>query len=99
MADTQELQISAARDEIRQVYEWLMRPNTATLAACEPALERAVSSMRALSRHLERLPQIPPAELKAAAVELASEIARVQILLATAAKLYLGRMRELSGSS
>jgi hypothetical protein len=98
MPDSFDRQIADARIEIRQVRDWLTRPNTATLTACEPALERAVGSMQGLSQHLETARVDPSPHLKSVAMELADEIQEVQTLLSAAAKRYFGRVHNLSPS-
>ena len=99
MPDSLDFQVAEARNEIRQVRDWLTRPNTATLTACEPALERAVGSIQELSQHLDTAREDPSPHLKTAAMELADEIQEVQTLLAAAAKLYVGRVHKLSPTS
>jgi hypothetical protein len=75
-------------DQLRQVRDWLLRPSANTLAACEPALERAVSQIAEL---LQR-PPAQDANLRPAAMALRLEILQAQTLLASAGELYFGRI-------
>jgi hypothetical protein len=97
--DPFDLQIADARSEVRQVRDWLTRPNTATLTACEPALERAVGSIQRLAGLLETAAVDPALHLQPAVLELANEIQEVQTLLSAAARLYFGRVHKLSPTS
>jgi len=81
--------IDEARDEIRQVCEWLSRPSAETMEACAPALERAVARVNELSVDLQ--PGMIE-DLRALAVEI--HVAHV--LLAAAGELHCGRMRRLA---
>jgi hypothetical protein len=97
--DPFDLQIADARSEIRQVRDWLTRPNTATLTACEPALERVVGSIQDLSLRLKTACVDRSPHCASAAMELADEIHEVQTLLSAAARLYYGRVHKLSPTS
>jgi hypothetical protein len=85
-----------ARNEVRQVCDWLLRPSTQTMEACVPAVDRAIAHLRELCAC------VPPAntksELISALTSLADEVHSARTLLAAAGSLYWGRMRRLTPS-
>jgi hypothetical protein len=81
--------LTDAREELRQVREWLLQPSAETIAACPPALEQAVACMRELSGRLD-------VNLNQPLGALAAEIASTQALLQAAGALYFGRLRRIS---
>jgi hypothetical protein len=79
--------LAQARDELRQVREWLSRPSAQTMSACPPALLRAIACFAEPA---------PNHDCAADAATLARDIADTQILLTAAAQLYLGSIRRLA---
>jgi hypothetical protein len=81
--------LTDAREELRQVREWLLQPSAETITACPPALEHAVACIRELSGQ-------PDANLTQPLRALSDEIASTQALLQAAGALYFGRLRRVS---
>jgi hypothetical protein len=81
--------LTDAREELRQVREWLLQPSAETLAACPAALEHAVACVQELSGQPDLI-LIQP--LRA----LSAEIASTQALLQAAGDLYFGRLSRVS---
>src|SRR6185295_19858599 len=52
MSESADRRLEEARNEVRQVCDWLMRPSAETMEACAPALDRAIAQIRELSAHL-----------------------------------------------
>src|SRR5437868_4310367 len=87
--------VKQARNEVRQVCEWLLRPSAQTMDACAPALERAVAHVREFSAGTQATALNNP-QLIQSLRSLANEIHSTQALLTTAGGLYFGRMRRLA---
>jgi len=81
--------LTGAREELRQVREWLLQPSAETIAACPPALEHAVACIRELSAQ-------PDYDLTQPLRALSEEITSTQALLQAAGALYFGRLRRVS---
>jgi hypothetical protein len=88
-------ELSEAQAELSQVKEWLLRPGAETVAACVPAIERAVACVRNLADHTGL--KLPSAGMADRLGGLAREIQTIQILLVAAGNLYMGRMRRCGG--
>ena len=93
MSESADRRLEEARNEVRQVCDWLMRPSAETMEACAPALDRAIAQIRELSAHLPAADTNP--QLIQVLTVLAGEIRSTKALLGAASELYCGRMRRL----
>ena len=81
--------LTEARNELRQVRDWLLQPSADTLAACPAALERAVASLREFGTASDP-------GLLSPAQALVEEIQSSETLLQAASALYFGRLSHLT---
>jgi hypothetical protein len=94
MSQSVERRVAEARNEVRQVCDWLLRPSAETMEACASALDWAVAQIRELSACVQPANTNP--RLIQALTALAGEIRFTQTLLDAAAGLYCSRMRRLA---
>ena len=89
--------VEEARNEVRQVRDWLLYPTADTMNACVPALEHTVRCLKEVSQF--DVAGLQPSSAAGSVALLAAELRQAQALFDAAGPLYLAVMRRVSTSS